>query len=88
MTSVRQRQNQQIAECIDGEVSKLLSTGANDLDIFTGMTHQMDDFKRLLDAALPGEMNRLCAQYEGFHRYAKILEEIAQGIEEGDIQVP
>ena len=88
MMSVHQARNQQIAKRIDGEVTKLLSTGTNDLDIFTGMAHQMDDFGILLDAALPGEMDMLCAQYEGFHRYAKILEEIAQGIEDGEIHAP
>ncbi len=86
--SVHQVRNQQIAKRIDGEVTKLLSTGANDRDIFTGMVHQMGDFRILLDAALPGEMDLLCAQYEGFHRYAKILEEVALGVEAGEINVP
>lgn len=86
--SVHQARNQQIAKRIDGEVAKLLSTSTNDLDIFTGMVHQMGDFRILLDAALPGEMDLLCAQYDNFHRYAKILEEIAQGIEAGEIHVP
>ena len=45
MMSVHQARNQQIAKRIDGEVTKLLSTGANDLDIFTGMVHQMGDFR-------------------------------------------
>jgi hypothetical protein len=32
----------------------------------TTMVHEMNDFKILSDAALPGEMDLLCAQYEGF----------------------
>lgn len=86
--SDHQTHNQLIAVRIHGEVTNLLSAGANDLDIFTGMTDQMDDFKTLLDSALPGEMDMLCARYEGFYRYAKILEEVAQGIEAGEIHVP
>ena len=82
--SVHQTHNQLIATRIHGEVTKLLSAGANDLDIFTGMTDQMDDFK----TALPGEMDMLCARYECFYRYAKILKEVAQGIEAGEIHVP
>ena len=86
--SAHQAYNQQVAKRIDAEVTNLLSTGANDLDIFTGMAHQMGDFRILLDAALPGEMDLLCAQYEGFHRYAKVLEEVAKGIEAGETRVP
>ncbi|NND00936.1 MAG: arylsulfatase regulator [Gammaproteobacteria bacterium] len=86
--SVHQNHNQLIATRIHEEVTKLLSAGAKDLDIFTGMTDQMDDFKTLLDFALPGEMDMLCARYEGFYRYAKILEEVAQGIEAGEIHIP
>lgn len=81
--SVHQTHNQLIAARIHGEVTNLLSAGANDLDIFTGMTDQMGDFKILLDSALPDEIGMLCARYEGFYRYAKILEEVAQGIASG-----
>ena len=83
--SVHQTHNQLIATRIHGQITKLLSAGANDLDIFTGMADQMDDFRTVLGSALPGEMDMLCARYEGFYRYAKILEEVAQGIEAGEI---
>ena len=86
--SVHQAHNQLIATRIHDEVTKLLSAGANDLDIFTGMTDLMDDFRILLGSASPGEMDMLCARYEGFYRYAKILEEVAQGIEAGETHVP
>jgi hypothetical protein len=58
--------------------TKLLHTGVNDWEIFASMTHQLDDFKILLDSALLGEMDMLCARYEDFYRYAKILKEVAQ----------
>lgn len=35
-----------------------------------------------------GEMNALCSQYTGFHRFAKLLERIAGGIQDGRIDVP
>ncbi len=62
MMPVHQARNQQIAKRIDREVTKLLSNGANDLEIFTGMSHQMGDFKVLMDTALPGEIDTLCAR--------------------------
>ena len=86
--SVQQTHHQQIAERIHQEVLRLRNAEANDLDIFVGMVNHMDTFRTLMDTASPGDMDRLCARYEGFCQYAKILEDIAQGIETGDVQVP
>lgn len=78
----------QLAERIHKRVTLILKTGGSDLDIFAGMADYMEDFKSLMDTSSPGDMERLCARYEGFYRYAKTLENIAQGIEAGDIHVP
>ncbi len=86
--TTNQIQRQQIAERIDQEVMKRLDSGATDFDVFAGMADHMGDFKNLIDTSAPGEMDRLCAQFEGLYRYAKILEDVARGIEAGDIHVP
>jgi hypothetical protein len=33
-------------------------------------------------------MDILCQQYDGFYRFAKLLENLAQGIADGTIPVP
>ena len=86
--SVLQTHNQQIAERFNEEATTSLDTGASDLHIFSGMANHMDDCKSLMDTFAPGDMDRLCARDEGFYRFAKILENIALGLEPGDIRVP
>ncbi len=67
---------------------KRLNSGATAFYVFAGMADHMVDFENLMDTSAPGEMERLCAQFEGFYRYAKILADIAQGIESANVQVP
>ena len=86
--SLTQTHNRRLAERIDKKVKKILKKGASDLDVFAGMTDYMDDFKTLMDTSSQADMDRLCARYDGFYRYAKVLESIARGIESGDISVP
>ena len=59
-----------------------------DIDILACMADYMTGFKSLLDTCSPEDMDGLCAHYEGFIRYARTLEDIAQGIQDGNIRVP
>jgi len=77
-----------LARRIDSAARKILSEGVDDTALFIGMAELMPDFKRLMDAALPGEMDSLASQFDGFYRYAKVLETVAGGIATGEIDVP
>ena len=48
----------------------------------------MGVFKQLLDTCSPEDMDVLCERYEGFYRFAQLLENLAQGIADGTIPVP
>jgi hypothetical protein len=48
----------------------------------------MPGFKRLMDTCTRDEMDDLCESFPYFYRYAKILEQIAEGIQSGAIKVP
>jgi len=48
----------------------------------------MPAFKQLIDFTGSRGMNELCARFAGFHRYARILENLAAGIASGEIKVP
>ncbi len=78
-----------IAELLDGKVIDLLRAGVgDDLMLMAHMAPEMPLFKRLMDISGAGEMNDLCAAYPGLHRFAKLLELVAAGIQSGDIEVP
>jgi len=48
----------------------------------------MQGFKGIMDNAAAGEMNLLTNQYDGFHKFAKLLEKLAGGIQDGVIEIP
>jgi hypothetical protein len=47
----------------------------------------MPTFKQLLDTCTGEEMNMLCDRYDGFYRFATLLERLAEGIANGSIPV-
>lgn len=52
------------------------------------MADYMGTFKQLLDTCSGEDMDALCDRYDGFHRFAKLLERLAEGIADGSIPVP
>ena len=42
-------------------------------------------FKQLLDTCTTANMDALCQRYDGFYRFAKLLERLAEGIADGSI---
>ena len=78
----------QIASLIDARMQILIQARALEVEIFGEMADYMPGFKRIMDTTGPGDMDELCERFEGFYRYAKILETIAGGIASGKIQVP
>jgi hypothetical protein len=78
----------QIAELIDEQVKRIVRQGGDEIAVLTELLDYMPGFKQLLATAGPGEMNQLCERFDGFYRYAKILENLAAGIQSGAIKVP
>lgn len=58
------------------------------MDVFAGMADDMKDFKSLMDTTSEADMNVLYERFDGFYRYIKVLENVARGIDSGDIRVP
>jgi hypothetical protein len=48
----------------------------------------MGTFKQLMDVSTQQEMNELCQRYDGFYRFAFLLDQLAEGIANGTINVP
>ncbi len=48
----------------------------------------MEAFKRVMDSTSRIQMDYICQQYDGFYRFAKLMEMLARGIADGIIDVP
>ncbi|WP_299404483.1 hypothetical protein [Acaryochloris sp. IP29b_bin.148] len=86
MTSPQKRE--QLAQKIDTWVNDITSKGGGDDEILEGMNDYMAPFKKIMDAAAPGELDALTLKYEGFYRFANLLERLAEAIADGSIDVP
>lgn len=76
-----------LASKIDVYVGELQENGKNEVEIYIAMADRILDFKRLLKISSHDEMNGLCARFDGFYHYAKIIENIADGIKSVEIKV-
>jgi hypothetical protein len=78
----------QIASRIDRQVKQVFRNGGNEATVLKALYDDMPGFKRLIDTAGPGDMDELCERFDGFYRYAKIIEDLASAIESGKIKIP
>ena len=81
-------QQTRLAETIDTHVTQVLAHGEGDEALLLSMADDMPTFKQLLDTCTGAEMDALCERYDGFYRFAKLLERLAEGIADGSIPVP
>jgi len=81
-------QQTQLARSIDTYVRHVLAQGGGDEALLRSMADYMGTFKQLLDTCTGANMDALCVRYDGFYRFAKLLERLAEGIAEGSIPVP
>ncbi len=75
------------ASKIDAKAQKLFRAGKDDMAVMVAMIDHMPRFKELVDTMAPDDLNELTRRFSGFHRYAKILETVAGGIQSGAIKV-
>lgn len=81
-------QQTHLAVTIDRHVNQVIASGGGDEELLVSMYDYMGMFKQLLDTCSREDMDILCQQYDGFYRFAKLLENLAQGIADGTIPVP
>lgn len=81
-----------LAEMIDSWVMDIARQSDDDdhIDeqILENMIDYMAPFKQLLDTCTTLEMTLLTQRYDGFYRFANLLERLAQAIQDGVITVP
>jgi hypothetical protein len=81
-------QQTRLAETIDTHVRQVFAHGGGDEALLLSMADYMPTFKQLLDTCTGAERDLLCAWYDGFSRFAQLLERLAEGIADGSIPVP
>jgi len=78
----------QLAETIDMHVRQVLAHSGGDEALLLSLADDMPIFKQLLDTCTGEEIDMLCDRYDGFYRFATLLERLAEGIADGSISVP
>ena len=78
----------QLATAIDDHVHRILAGGGGDEALLRSLYVHMNSFKQLMDLSSQEEIDTLSARYDGFFRYAKLLEALAGGLADGSITVP
>lgn len=81
-------EQQQLVVLIDRYANQFPHTDTGEAHLLTNIYDYMDAFKMLMDSTTAVQMDYLCRQYSGFYRFAKQLEKLAQGLEDGVIEVP
>jgi len=79
------KEHHDIAALIDKAVSAFPDTTGGMEQLLLHMYKYMPDFKRILNTSAPGDMDTLCEQYPHFYRFAKLMEQLAEGIAAGNL---
>ena len=77
-------EHHELAASIDKEVSTYPDTAGGTEQLLMNMYKYMNDFKRILDTAADGDMEMLCSRYPHFYRFAKLMEQLAEGRASGE----
>ena len=78
----------QLATMIDTHVNQYPESAQGDEHLLRTACDYMAAFKLIMDSSTTVEMDYLCQQYPGYYRFAKLMEAMAEGIANGDIEVP
>lgn len=79
-------QQTQLAQTIDTWIKNIEKAGGGDVEILQQITDYMTIFKQLMDISNSNDMNLLCSKYAGFYRFARLLEDLARGLQSGKIK--
>ena len=73
---------------LDHKAKKILSNQGGDEALLMSFCDEMDKIKSIMDSCSRRELDHYCQQYRGFYQSMKLLERLALGISQGNIQVP
>ena len=73
---------------IDRHVNQFPDNETGNMQLLTTVYDYMASFKQVMDGTTQVQMDYLAQNYEGFYRFSKLMEQIAQGISDGTLHVP
>ena len=79
---------QRLARELDTRVRHLRLTGLDGIALFIAMADRMADFRALMDAVGPSNMDSFTQRLPDLRHYALLLSSIAAGIQDGTIKIP
>jgi len=78
----------QLVQIVNDNALRFPHTEAGEAELLQTSYDYMDAFKRVMDSTSSAQLNDICRQYDGFYRFARLMESLAQGIADGRIDVP
>lgn len=87
-TNEPNKQHLRLAKKIHEWVMSIQKAGGGPEEMMMSMIDYMPSFKKIMDTATSQQIDTLCEQYLGFYQFALLLEDLARGIQNGDIEVP
>jgi len=78
------RKHHQLAQ----KIHQWVTSTQDENELLVNMIDYMPLFKTVMDTANQHQMDALCEQYGGFYHFGLLLENLARGIRNGDIEVP
>jgi hypothetical protein len=70
----------QIIETIDARANAILARGGEDEKLLLSVHPIMGEIKKVMTASSQQELNMYCEEYNGFYRYAALLNKVAIGL--------
>ena len=81
-------EQRQMVKIIHDYASRFPRNETGDAQLLQSCYDYMGAFKHVIDSTSPSQMDYICQHYEGFYRFAQLMEKLAQGIADGIIDVP
>ena len=78
----------QMVEIIHNHACRFPCNETGDAQLLQTCYDYMDAFKRVMDSTSRIQMDDICQRYDGFYRFAKLMEMLARGIADGIVDVP
>jgi len=77
-----------IVEGIHDYANDILRNGGEDEELLISLYDVMGEIRKVIDGATHQDLDSYCQKYNGFYRYMRLLEQLAEGIADGTISVP
>ena len=81
-------QQKKLIVSVDSKVKSIFKRGGNEETLLVEMFDLMPKIKSLLNSDNKKEIELYFYEYDGFYRYMKVLENLAQRIADGKITIP